>query len=333
MSARIIVFSALWLGLTPRAVFPQAASEKPAIVEDSLRGGDGASLFYRVVGRGADTIVVLHGGPGTGMREALDLEDLVPRGHTLILYDQRGTGRSELVSAPARLTLTSHVADLEAVRRHFRLARLKLIGLSWGSGIALHYAIAHPGSVERIAFLSPMPPTGRHFVQRFARLDSLRDGGTRQRLRTIDSLWATAPDSLLTTLCRESFALTGAAYEEGGPDARHARGDVCDYPPAVLRHRRTVRVAALRALGAEYDFTAALRRLPAPALVVEGARSKVPLDATRLWASEATNARLLLIPEAGHRTWLDRPSTLFPAIDKFFRGDWPAGATDLPSRE
>jgi proline iminopeptidase len=299
------------------------------VKEGFLDGAEGVRLFYRVVGSGGDTVLFLHGGPGNGMREGYDLEQLAERGYTIIMYDQRGTGLSDLISTPGRLTLASHVEDLEAVRRHFRLRRPSIIGLSWGSAIALHYAMSHPAATGRLVFLSPLPPTGRSFVQRFARLDSLRTPETRARLRAIDSLWAVAPDSELPGLCRESLAVTGSAYQEGGPESRPPRGDVCDYSPAVLRHRRLARIAALTAMGAVYDFTAALNRLDRPVLVVEGERSKVPLDATRHWASQARNARLLLISRAGHRTWLDRPESLVRALDRFLKGDWPDGATEI----
>jgi proline iminopeptidase len=297
--------------------------------EGFFPGAEGVRLFYRMVGTGADTVVLIHGGPGTGMREGFDFDELAAKGHAVLLYDQRGTGNSELVSTPSRLTLASHVADLEALRRHFRLDRLSLIGLSWGSAIALHYGIAHPGSLDRIVFLSPMPPTGLHFIQRFARLDSLRTPETRARLRAIDSLWASASDEELPALCRESFQTSGALYQEGGPEAHEPRGDVCDYPAPVLKNRRTVRVAALTALGVEYNFAPALQRLTRPALVIEGERSKIPLEATRFWARHASRSRLLLIPGAGHRTWLDRPAQLFTAIEQFLRGEWPEGAGEV----
>ena len=294
--------------------------------EGHFTGADGVQLYYRLVGSGTDTVVVLHGGPGTGMREGFDLEGLSGRGHALLLYDQRGAGQSELVSSAARLTLAAHVADLEALRRHFRFTRLSLVGLSWGSAIALHYAIAHPGATDRLVFLSPLPPTGRFFVQRFARLDSLRPADVRVRLRTIDSLWSGAGDAELVSLCRENARATEPAYQESrnGP-----RGDSCDYPAQVLRHRRLARVAAMTALGAEYDFAAALRRLTGSVLVIDGDRSKLPLEATRYWVRHAGNARLLLLANSGHRTWIDRPEALVAAIDIFLRGDWPPRAQKI----
>ncbi len=299
------------------------------VLEGYLPGADGVRLFFHVAGSGSDTIVVIHGGPATGLKEALDLEPLAARNHTLIFYDQRGAGMSELGSQPARLGLPSHVEDLEAVRRRFGLSRLSIITISWGSAIALHYAIAHPGRIDRVAMLNPFPPTGRAYVQRFAHLDSLRDQGTKGRLRAIDSLWPIAPDSQLAALCRESGATASRVYNKPGSAQRQPRADICDYPPDVLRFRRTARIAALRGLGAEYDFTDALTRFTRPMLVVEGAESRLPLAPAHVWAAKAPDARLLLIKDSGHRTWVDRPEDLLRALDQFFHGAWPATALEV----
>lgn len=316
-------------GLSPAlaAQSPARESTVPTAQEGYFTGAEGVKIFFRITGPGADTVVLVHGGPGTGMREGYDFDPLIEQGHAVLLYDQRGAGNSELVSTASRLTLASHVADLEALRRHFRLRRLSLIGLTWGSAIALHYGIAYPGNLARVVFLSPMPATGRHFVQRFAALDSLRTRETKARLRAIDSLWPIAADSVLPDLCRESLHASGSVYQESGSETR---GDVCDYPAAVLRHRRLARIAALTAMGAEYDFSSALQRLAAPSLVIDGARSKVPLEATRFWARHASGSRLLLIPGAGHRNWIDRPAALLAAIDTFLRGEWPTGSGAIP---
>ena len=65
--------------------------------EGFIAAGRGVELFYRALGSGGDTLVVLHGGPGFSMDYLID--DLTPLAerHTLIFYDQRGSGRSTLV--------------------------------------------------------------------------------------------------------------------------------------------------------------------------------------------------------------------------------------------
>jgi proline iminopeptidase len=82
-----------------------------------------------MVGSGRDTIVVLHGGPGFTMEYlAADLAPLAAR-HVLLFYDQRGAGRSTLVSDSTALDAQHFADDLEAVRRRFELERLTLSGI------------------------------------------------------------------------------------------------------------------------------------------------------------------------------------------------------------
>lgn len=94
-------------------------------------------------------VVVLHGGPGGGcspaMRRYFD-----PAHYRIILFDQRGCGRSR-PHASVRANTTSHlIADIETLRRLLSIERWIVFGGSWGATLALAYAQAHP---ERAAYL------------------------------------------------------------------------------------------------------------------------------------------------------------------------------------
>lgn len=298
--------------------------------ESFLAGADGVRLFHRVVGSGQPPIVFVHGGPGTGMREGHDLEDLADAGRAFVMYDQRGSGHSQLVSDPAALAIGKHVADLDAVRRHLGEERLDLVGVSWGAVVVARYAEAHPRRVGRIVFLSPMSPTREHLAQRLAHLAARQGqpapGDLTALLKSGAARAAAAPDGELAERCRQEWRAFARLYERGGPAHREPRADACDYPAAVLRSRLVVRMAGIESLGPAFDLRPALRRLRATVLVVEGRESEVPLEATREWARAVPDARLLLVPEAGHRNWLDQPDRVKAALSTFFRGGWPEGA-------
>ena len=119
--------------------------------EGHVEAGGGVRLFYRVLGAARDTLVVLHGGPGFSMAYlADDLAPLAAR-HTLILYDQRGAGKST-PSGDLRENTSQHlIADIETLRRHLGIEKWFLVfGGSWGSCLALMYIQAHPGVVGRV---------------------------------------------------------------------------------------------------------------------------------------------------------------------------------------
>src|SRR2546429_4231894 len=117
---------------------------------------DGVRLFTRRAGDGPP-VVVLHGGPGAHHDYLLPQYDLLARGRTLLYYDQRGGGRSP-VGRDTPVGWREHVADLEALRRHWSIDRPTLLGYSWGGLLAVLYWLEHPEQVERLPLVSPAPP-------------------------------------------------------------------------------------------------------------------------------------------------------------------------------
>ncbi len=115
------------------------------------------TLYYEQSGNARGVpVVVLHGGPGAGSspshRRFFD-----PAFYRIVVFDQRGAGRST-PHGELRGNTTPHlIADLEALRQQLRIERWLLFGGSWGSTLALAYAQAHPqrclGLVLRGIFL------------------------------------------------------------------------------------------------------------------------------------------------------------------------------------
>src|SRR4051812_21605558 len=111
-----------------------APQQRPS--EGYVVTSDSARLFYRVVGKGRDTLIAIHGGPGVDLESIF--RDFAPleRKHVVIFYDQRGAGRSELPADTARLFVDRQVEDLDDIRRHFHLDRVNLIAHSYGPLLA-----------------------------------------------------------------------------------------------------------------------------------------------------------------------------------------------------
>lgn len=94
-------------------------------------------------------VVVCHGGPGGGcspaMRRYFD-----PNVYRVVLFDQRGCGRS-VPHASCEDNTTQHlIADMEAIRRLFEIEQWMVFGGSWGATLALLYAQAHPDRVRHL---------------------------------------------------------------------------------------------------------------------------------------------------------------------------------------
>jgi proline iminopeptidase len=123
-----------------------------------LAVGDANLVYWETGGdpRGKPA-VVFHGGPGSGCSPSFRaLFD--PGAYRVVLFDQRGCGRSTPhASAPdtdlASNTTTHLIADAELLREHLGVQRWTVLGGSWGSTLALAYAEAHPDRVtEMILF-------------------------------------------------------------------------------------------------------------------------------------------------------------------------------------
>lgn len=310
-----------------------AAKTRPSkygpVTEGHFRGADSVRLFYRRVGKGTRTVVFLHGGPGLGIGDGgYDMEPLA-RQRVLLMYDQRGSGRSEIIRNPELLTVEYQIRDLEEFRKHFKLERMSLVGLSWGAGLATLYASVYPERVEKLLLVSPMPPARTPYWQlRTAKLNSLIGAANAARLQEIRQLLPAASDAQAVTLCRDAFTISSKPYFVDPPanDIKLARRRaalmhervelMCDAPPAALRNRFVVVIAVFESLG-EWNFVPLLNKIKVPALVVEGEKTNVPLDATRAWATALPKGRLLLIPNAGHVHFIEQPAAFFPAANQF----------------
>ncbi len=94
-------------------------------------------------------VVFLHGGPGAGCspksRRFFD-----PAHYRIVLFDQRGCGRSTPHAELTDNTTWHLVADIEAIRSHLGIDRWQVFGGSWGSTLALSYAQTHPDRVSEL---------------------------------------------------------------------------------------------------------------------------------------------------------------------------------------
>jgi proline iminopeptidase len=296
--------------------------------EGFVRTSDGVRLFYRQVGTGKDLLVYVHGGPGSNFRGNGTEMDRLARGRTLVMYDQRGSGRSDVISDSKRLTAADHVRDLEVIRKHFKRKRMTLIGLSWGAVLALLYTAEHPTNAKPLLLISPMPLTKQSMTERLSHLASVLGPAASARAGQIRDDLRTADDTAVHDLCREASDLLFRAYLlNPTPEALARAGTRCDIPTAAVRNRPIVEQATLASMD-NWDFRSIARSIRVPALILEGAETTVPLAPTREWATAIPNARLILIPKAGHELFLDQPEAFLDAAEAFLRGSFPSNAAN-----
>ena len=116
-----------------------------------LRVSNLHELYFEEAGNPhGDPVVFLHGGPGGGInadcRRFFD-----PQHYRIVLFDQRGSGRSTPYAEIRENTTWDLIEDVEKLRKYLGIGPWHVFGGSWGSTLALTYAITHPHSVKSLA--------------------------------------------------------------------------------------------------------------------------------------------------------------------------------------
>ena len=284
--------------------------------EGFARMQDSTRIYFRIYGEKGDTLIFLHGGPGQNMYGVGP--DLVPLSESfvLIMYDQRGCGNSE-IGDTAILTAGRHVEDLEALRKYFSLQKLTLIGHSWGAMLAAMYTGKYADYVKRLLLLSPGPPTRKQFDDRFAVFLKIDSAG-QATVAKLRSQLLTSGNPL--AVCAEIHSTNEKLYFADHSLIKKRKGDYCMVTPEAIHKQAITASLTLRSLG-QYDLRPLLKRINQPALIIEGAKTPVPLGEFYTWKESLPNSRLMFFDKTGHGyPFVEEPKKFFRTAKKYLKG-------------
>lgn len=115
---------------------------------------DGGHIWYRVVGSGnATPVILLHGGPGYSSFYMRSLEGL-SADRRVVRYDQLGAGKSDRITDTALFNIPHFVRELDSLRSHLGYDKVHIVGHSWGTILGLEYYRAHPEHVTSLTLMS-----------------------------------------------------------------------------------------------------------------------------------------------------------------------------------
>ncbi|HEY2066525.1 MAG TPA: alpha/beta hydrolase [Gemmatimonadaceae bacterium] len=260
----------------------------------------------------APPLLLLHGGPGASHDYLLPQMLELAKEHRLVMYDQRGGGRSKHDEDRAVIGWRDQVADVASVAAELAVAPLTIVGYSWGGLLAMLYATAADATPSapapaRLALVDPAPVNRAfraQFEQEFARRQAspevavLREELQRSGLRERD------PDAYR----QRAFELSVAGYFA---DPRRAH----DLTPFRVTGR--VQQSIWSSLG-DYDLVPALGRLQVPAFVAHGRQDPIPLASSEA-AARALGTECVVLDRCGHVPYVERPELLFPPLLTFLR--------------
>ncbi len=266
----------------------------------------GIALFARWVGDTDPVIVTLHGGPGASQDYLRPQFDLLATGRTILYYDQRGGGKSE-VPREAPLDWRAHVADLAAVvRAEARPVPATLLGFSWGGLLALLFALEHPDLVGRLALIGPAPtyPDARAAYNReFERRQAAPEVAAARAELSQSGLRERDPNAFW----KRAFELSVAGYFR---------------EPARAKNLTPFRVGA-RAQKAVWesllgiDLRERVKSISAETLVLHGRWDPVPVSASETLVSLMPHARLEIFEDSGHALYAEETEKFVQVLDAF----------------
>jgi proline iminopeptidase len=292
-----------------------------ALVDPAPREGyvpvAGASLYYRDIGQGPP-IILLHGGPSFDHNYLLPDMDRLAGAFRLIYYDQRGRGKSGEHAQPAEVSIQSEIDDLETLRAHFQLDRAAMLGHSWGGLLAMEYALRHPERVSHLILLNTCPASYDDF-QRFEQQLNARDPEDTERMRALEVRPAFAEGDLETRAAYYRIYFQPSLRPSELLDRLITHLQVGWTKDSVLAARTTVRRLFPQTVERPgYNLLPRLAGLRIPTLILHGDYDFIPLSCVTHIAEAMPSARLVVLRDCGHFSYLERPDEVQQALGEFF---------------
>jgi proline-specific peptidase len=286
-----------------------------------IKTSEGYELYYEIAGDAAETLLCLHGGPGADCGYMRPLSVLADDDLQVVIYDQLGSGKSDVPPADHDWTVDRFVEELEDLRQRLELGRIHLMGNSWGGILALQYALDRPHGVASLI----LSDTAASLPDVLAELDGLRaalDPVTQATLERYEAtkdykhpeylaavdelhirhLWRPYPwehDRALRAWHEEivpMFAEDGPAFAAmWGPNDFHCTGTLADW-----------------------DVSARLQEIVAPTLILCGSYDMATPALHRAMADGIRDNEYVIFGNSSHLPWLENEADAYLAVLRDF---------------
>lgn len=268
---------------------------------------NGVRLSYVVMGTG-NPILFIHGGPGLDHSYFLPHMEELAGTHTLVFFDQRASGRSGIPRDTNAMRIETFVDDIEGIRKSLDLQQVTVMGHSWGTLLALRYALKYPGNLKSLILVSPVPASsdeqaaaGQSFHRTSKDSSELAD---LMRTKAFRSRSPRAMDKYFRIVFR------GTMYDPADVQKIQLR-----FPSDYAK-----RSGMLRYLGPEamtFDLYPGLDSLKVPLLIIAGDHDPTPSDVPAHLHRAIEQSQLVIIKDCGHFPFIERRKEFFSAVRSF----------------
>jgi len=280
-----------------------------AIVEGTVSAPSTDIAFLRL-GEG-EPVVAMPGGPRFGYAHLRPGFDLLANGRQLIYYDERGSGASPL-GDPGLVSTAGTLSDLDALLDGLDLARTTLAGHSLAAHMVALYAATRPTRVRALVLVHPAPPLIPQLMEVFGEeMAARRLPEDTEEIGQIEESPEYAARDLKTL--EHYYRLYYAPFFRDREMALAA-----DFGFTQLTAENVIGTAGrLFSDFGEYDLPGKLGAISCPTLVVHGELDPVPLESSRFIADTIPSARLVVISNANHFSFIEDPERFGAEVEPF----------------
>ena len=271
---------------------------------------DSSKTYYKIFGKG-EPLLIINGGPGMNSNGFEGMAKILAETQETIIYDQRGTGKSELKELNSKtISMKIMAEDIEALRKHLKIKKWNILGHSFGGMLASYYATIYPNSINKLVLSS--------------------SGG-------IDLSLLKGPNLIeqnLSKIEKDSMNYWDAKIEKGDTSytARLGRGRAM--APAYVYDQKYVPIIAERLTQGNstingllwqdmqkinFDCAAKLKSFKNPVLIIQGKEDVISNQIGELTQKTIPNSKLILLENCRHYGWLDAKEKYFGEINSFLK--------------
>ncbi|MFK7845712.1 MAG: alpha/beta fold hydrolase [Rhodothermales bacterium] len=282
---------------------PSEVSEDTVTVRD-------ASLFVKTMGSG-EPIVFVHGGPGLEHSYFLPHVAEMAKKNTLVFYDQRANGRSEIGDTTA-FTMDQFVEDLDAVRQHIKADKIHLLGHSWGGLIAMRYALKHQDKLHSLILMNTNAASAavqQAAGQRLQARITPADQEAQAALFQTEAFQKREP-AALNEFFRLSFKSSFFDPEKTNELSFYFDEQFSEKSAALGRLRADSTLPF-------YDLHDNLGSMQTPTLIIHTTHDPLTLDDISLIDHAIPNSKLVVIENSGHFPFIEQYEDLSRHIQDF----------------
>jgi proline iminopeptidase len=308
-----LVLAAGISGCGDRAKAPDRVPAAPAAREGMLPV-PGGRIWYRIVGAGAATpVILLHGGPGYSSYYLKPLEKLAAD-RPVVRYDQLGGGRSDRLSDTTMFTIAHFVAELDSLRSFLGYDRVHLVGHSWGTILAVEYYRAHPDRVASLVLMSAALdiPTWERNARRL--VATLSDSSQRA-IRQAESTHRF--DSPAYQAALEEFY---GQYVWRRPVAADLDSTLATVNEGIYNYMQGPSEFTITGTLKDYSALPLLPSIRVPLLYTVGQYDEADTATIQHFAALTPGARAVVLPGAAHITTWDDPADNVRVVRAFLQG-------------